>query len=361
MANTIAISLINIIALVILSRMINGNNVIVNRRKKPFALGIALTIVVILAEIGTIVADDGGSSWRSLNILSNVLGFMFTPLIPVVFLAIFDIKMIQTRLFLLLPAFLNGIAAILSPIFGLLFSVDANNQYTRGNLFFLFVTVYMMHLLYLIVITLRHVRRHLYSIQWNLFGLIIFVVFGTFIQLIFPYVHTSWHIVTLSLFIYYILLSEYDGRFDSLTGLYNRSAFEKDIRFMKKRKQYTVIVMDLNDFKCINDTYGHEHGDTVLKKIATIIKESFDTECNSYRIGGDEFYVLYKCSDPEKIDRRLKDMTRRLAEERKHDNSLPTIAYGSSMSKTDIPDIQIMLKEADSEMYLYKQKQKKKM
>jgi diguanylate cyclase (GGDEF)-like protein len=361
MTNTIVISLINIIALVILSRMINGNNVLVDQRKKPFAFGIALTIVVLLAEIGTIVASDGGSSWRSLNIFSNVLGFMLTPFIPVVFLAIFDIKMIQTRLFLLLPAFFNGIAAILSPIFGLLFSIDANNQYTRGDLFFLFVTVYMMHLLYLVVITLRHVRRHLYSIQWNLFGLIVFVVSGTFIQLVFPSIHTSWHIVTLSLFIYYILLLEYDGRFDSLTGLYNRSAFEKDIRFMKKRMQYTVIVMDLNDFKSINDTYGHDHGDTVLKKIATIIKESFDTECNSYRIGGDEFTVLCKCSDSEKIEHRLKDMTSRLAEESKNDISLPTISYGSSMSKTDIPDIQIMLKEADLEMYIYKEKQKEKM
>ena len=360
MTNTIATSVINITALVILSRMVYGNNILASRRKKPFAIGIVLTIIIILAEVGTIAASDGGTAWRSLNLVSNVLGFMLTPFIPVVFLSIFDNNVLQARWYLMLPALVNGIAAILSPFLGLLFFIDSDNQYARGNLFFLFVTVYMVHLLFLVVISLHQSRRQLYSIQWRLFGLIMFVVAGSLIQLVFPSTYTSWHIVTLSLFIYYILLSEYDSRFDSLTGLYNRSAFEKDIKFLKKRTRYSVIVMDLNDFKIVNDTYGHDHGDTVLQNVAAIISASFDHECSSYRIGGDEFYVLCRCSDLEKIDRQLQDMTNRLARERKFDSSLPTVAYGSSTSKTDTPDIQMMLKAADAEMYLYKQLQKEK-
>ena len=361
MINTTATSAINIIALVILSRMVYYSNTLARQRKKPFIFGIVLTIIIILAEVGTIVAaSEGDSAWRNLNLVSNVLGFMLTPFIPVVLLAIFDRKVFQARLYLLLPALLNGIAAVLSPVYGFLFFVDSGNRYTRGNLFFLFVTVYMIYLLLLVVVSVCQGRRHHYSSQWNIYGLTMFVVASTFVQLVFPLVYTSWHGVTLSLFLYYLLLSEYDGRFDSLTGLYNRSAFENDIRLLRKTKRYTVIVMDLNNFKKINDTFGHEYGDAVLQKVAAIIRESFDHDCSSYRIGGDEFYVLCRSSNLEKVDHHLKNMTSSLARERKYDSTLPTISYGRSTSQTDMPDIQIMLKAADAEMYIYKQHHKER-
>ena len=67
MINAIATSAINIIALVILSRLVNSNNILANQRKRPFISGIVLTIFVILAEVGTLVAIDGGPEWRGLN------------------------------------------------------------------------------------------------------------------------------------------------------------------------------------------------------------------------------------------------------------------------------------------------------
>ena len=358
MNNIIAASAINIVALVILSGMVFSNNVLVTRRKKPFFGAIVLTIIVILAEIGTIVAGAGGPAWRSLNLVSNVLGFMFTPVIPIVLLVIFDSRFLKTHLYLLLPSLLNAIAAVFSPFFGLLFYIDEENRYTRGSLFFLFVTVYMIHLLFLVVVSLLKGRGQLYSIHWKIFGLTMFVVAGTLIQLAFPSVYSSWHCVTLSLFLYYILLTEHDSRLDSLTGLYNRSAFEKDIRILAKRKRYTVIVMDLNEFKEINDTFGHDYGDVALKKVAAIIKKSFDHNSSSYRIGGDEFSVLCRGSDLKKISHQLKSMTNRLTMERQKDSTLPTVAYGSSTSQTDMPDIQDVLKAADAQMYLNKQQQK---
>lgn len=358
MINSIATSAINIIALIILSRMVYSNYILVSQRKKAFFYGIILTIIVILAEIGTIVADSSDAALHNLNLVSNVIGFALTPFIPIVLLTIFDSKVLQGRLYLMLPALINGLAAVLSPVYGFLFYVDADNQYTRGNLFFLFVAVYIIHFIFLIIVSMHQGRRQLFSLQWRLAGLALFVVAGTSIQLAFPSVYASWHIVTLSLFLYYILLSEYDGRFDSLTGLYNRSAFEKDIRFLKKRQQYTVVVMDLNDFKIINDTFGHEYGDAVLQQVTAIIRDSFDRDCISYRIGGDEFCVLCKNSDQEKIAYQLKAMTIRLARERKAGRNLPTVAYGSSTSQTDLSDIQAMLKAADAEMYIYKQQVK---
>ena len=118
--------------------------------------------------------------------------------------------------------------------------------------------------------------------------------------------------------------------------------------------------MDINYFKEINDTYGHDYGDTVLKRVAAIIRESFDHNSSSYRIGGDEFSVLCRGSDLKKINHRLKSMTNRLTLERQTDSTLPTVAYGSSASQPDMPDIQDVLKAADAQMYLNKQQQKEK-
>jgi diguanylate cyclase (GGDEF)-like protein len=360
MNNTVATSIINVMALIILSRMVFSNNILIRERKKPFIFGIVLTITVILAEVVTIVASDGSSAWRNLNLASNVLGFMLTPFIPAVLLAIFERKVFRERPYMLLPAIFNGIAAILSPMYGFLFYVDADNLYTRGSLFFLFVTIYLFYFLLLVVLSVRQGQSDYFASEWNFYYLTMFLVSGTFVQLVFPSVYTSWHTITLSLFLYYLFLSEYDGRFDALTGLYNRSAFENDIRRLRKSMKYSIIVMDLNDFKRINDTLGHEYGDAVLQKVAAIIRGSFDHDCTSYRIGGDEFYVLCRHSDWDKIDHQLKSMTDKLSVERKNNKNLPTVAYGRSTAQMDIRDIQVMLQEADAEMYIYKQQQKER-
>jgi len=155
------------------------------------------------------------------------------------------------------------------------------------------------------------------------------------------------------------LLSEFDGSLDVLTRLHNRAAFEKTVNKLDGRKPYSVVVMDINNFKEINDAYGHDFGDAVLKKVASIIMKSFDNLCTCYRVGGDEFYIIYRAADPVKLEQQLKTMTSNLGKERKNDGRLPTVAYGYSINEGGkAVDFQEKLKEADSQMYYYKKKQK---
>ncbi|HEW91653.1 MAG TPA: GGDEF domain-containing protein [Thermotogaceae bacterium] len=84
---------------------------------------------------------------------------------------------------------------------------------------------------------------------------------------------------------------------DGLTGLYNHSYFynclEKMIRMSLERgKEFSIIVLDLDDFKKINDRYGHLFGDMVLKKVAMVIKSSMRDLDIICRYGGDEFVVV---------------------------------------------------------------------
>lgn len=80
---------------------------------------------------------------------------------------------------------------------------------------------------------------------------------------------------------------------DALTGLINRGAFEQIKQlFAANPVPLALLLIDVDKFKTINDTYGHEMGDEIFKKIAHTIKDSFRSKDYPARIGGDEFAVI---------------------------------------------------------------------
>jgi diguanylate cyclase (GGDEF)-like protein len=84
---------------------------------------------------------------------------------------------------------------------------------------------------------------------------------------------------------------------DALTGLKNRMAYVENInnleRNLPKDSHVCVIMIDIDDFKNVNDTMGHKAGDELLKNVANALtKIFFDVGCVVYRVGGDEFLVI---------------------------------------------------------------------
>lgn len=79
---------------------------------------------------------------------------------------------------------------------------------------------------------------------------------------------------------------------DSLTKINNRKAFDKKLKNFEK-KDFFMLIFDIDNFKKLNDTYGHKFGDSVLKKIGELlIKKEQEKEISAYRIGGEEFAVI---------------------------------------------------------------------
>lgn len=90
----------------------------------------------------------------------------------------------------------------------------------------------------------------------------------------------------------------YDARTDVLTGMTNRRTFEEVIqRWIDEEIPFSIVVLDIDRFKSINDTYGHHAGDQVLQHIANIIKLSVRTQDVGSRFGGEEFVVLLRHTD----------------------------------------------------------------
>ena len=94
------------------------------------------------------------------------------------------------------------------------------------------------------------------------------------------------------------LLLQYQSQRDSLTGLYNKRTTEEMIKefllHSQEQQKYFLLIIDLDDFKNVNDRYGHMFGDWVLLEIAQKMRESFSFQDIMGRIGGDEFAILSK-------------------------------------------------------------------
>jgi len=150
---------------------------------------------------------------------------------------------------------------------------------------------------------------------------------------------------------------------DPLTGLYNRH-YLKDYanQIFKKIKRLktnlTLIFIDLDNFKQINDKFGHETGDEVLKKISEIFTEIFRQYDIIVRYGGDEFIVLIEdLNNKDGIKDLLDKMVKRIEENLKKYNI--SASYGIAIAPQEADSFEKLLNLADERMYKQKITRKK--
>jgi two-component system, cell cycle response regulator len=160
---------------------------------------------------------------------------------------------------------------------------------------------------------------------------------------------------------------EYQTLIDALTGLFNRRAFEKKIeeefeRAKRYRHPLSLLIVDIDNFKMINDTYGHHTGDNVLKKIGEALQEKTRRSDFACRYGGEEFVLILPESDLASALQAAKKMVGEIKGHTFGTLARPfslTISIGvSSTSTKDYSEWQEMLQDADQALYLAKNKGK---
>ena len=101
---------------------------------------------------------------------------------------------------------------------------------------------------------------------------------------------------------------------DALVGLVNRAEFDRRMRVLDTTEsQYTVLFIDLDHFKQVNDTAGHAIGDEVLRRVAAILRELVRRGDTAARLGGDEFAVVMRDCYPEDASRIAATILERIA------------------------------------------------
>ena len=89
------------------------------------------------------------------------------------------------------------------------------------------------------------------------------------------------------------------ARTDALTGLANRRGFEETLAAMPQDRPAALILIDLDDFKDVNDTFGHAAGDTVLAEVACRLRQPLLDNETAFRLGGDEFAIV---TTPDRVE-----------------------------------------------------------
>jgi len=145
---------------------------------------------------------------------------------------------------------------------------------------------------------------------------------------------------------------------DPMTGLYNKGAFAGKLSRSIKNNA-AVLIIDIDHFKDVNDTYGHSVGDETIKFIANALKESVRSSDYVARVGGDEFAIIMenlRGEDKKKpIANKLKNLMKYI---KVHDDSIPdvTLSIGVAMVNPEIhKTADDVYKDADSALYKVKE------
>lgn len=146
---------------------------------------------------------------------------------------------------------------------------------------------------------------------------------------------------------------------DSLTGLFNYTAFKYMKSRWPERTDWTYIVMDVNWLKQNNDQYGHRAGDELLCCAARCIREAFYRAEDCFRIGGDEFAVIAAATDEDAVKAAVETLRRLCAEWDAKEEYPVSIAVGYAMQAGRTMTADELFMEADAAMYRNKAEIKK--
>ena len=325
------------------------------KQKRGFFLAFALIAGISVLEVVTLAVDGAPAGYRWLNILSNYLGFGLSPAVSLCLVYVMDRKKMVNFWFRAAVCcegcYLLFLA--LSIPAGLVFSVSEDNVYSRGPSFCIYILMYLAAIVYLSASTIVTAREFQNRSRVLIYPLMLFLTIETIIQVALPSLHVTWLCVTLLSVLYFIYCSEMWNQLDALTGLLNQNSYLNRTAEMR-RSGGVLVVFDVDDFKQVNDRYGHLQGDVCLAEIARCIKKAYARSGYCYRIGGDEFCVLLENADREA--RCAQEFERRLALRREVVHCLPRVSLGSAPISGE--DLLAVKDQADREMYRCKKARK---
>ena len=293
-----------IVLLVALFSVILFKQELKNIKGTLFKWIVIITILMLTLEIFSWVFDSVDT--RSAYILNFTFNFFFTAINTVVvglwlsyidFIVNEDEKRLKKRWFYLQPFIIILILSIINIFVPILFKIDIHNVYSRLPLIWISLVFTYILYMYSLVLVLRN-RKYLNSKV--LIAVLVFLVLpilAGFLQLWFYGLLLIWPITAVAIIFSYLIFETTSSSRDFLTGAFTRMRAEEFIKvLLKRKKKFAVVMIDLDDFKVINDTFGHHVGDDMLVEMTMILKEVFKTNAIVSRYGGDEFLIVVEGS-----------------------------------------------------------------
>lgn len=285
--------------------------------RRPFVMLIFLTVCSLLADF---YGRLEGLDFIPLTTLSGatVINFLLFPALGAewhqfirnILTAEERLRMRYIGSFVTVVAGIGIVLSMLSPVTSWVFYYDAAGHYQRGPLFLApMITTLLIFVVTDIFLFTQVKSLSRYSIRM-LGAYPIAVVIGSLLTFVIddvPWIPLGFSISTLGLFAH--MQNTGMGR-DYLTGLYNRrkleELMEEYIERTEEGRKFAAIMMDLDNFKRINDTLGHTTGDVALSETARLLKRSVRSGDAVARFGGDEFFILLDMDAEDSLEDIIK-------------------------------------------------------
>lgn len=328
-----------------------------NRLLKAIILNtILITLIEILAWSFDGTSGDVG---YILNYGFNFILIILAPGIPGFWASYVDYKIngdkerVRKRLLYMHGLLIGTILMFINFFTPIMFSIDSNNVYSRGPALWVnFIVIYIL-LFYSVLLVLRNRNKIKSNLILIVVGFLFISSIAAYFQMINYGLVIMWPATAIAIIVAYLFLETKSSEKDYLTGLYNRSRLSDYAkRLVEKSTDFTIIMMDLDDYKKINDTHGHYTGDKLIVIFSNIIKSIFNKDALVSRYGGDEFMIVVLDTDPVILKEYKQQITNAIKE---YDDELVqsiTFSYGySSRTKINNKQFEKLITEADDLMY----------
>jgi len=151
---------------------------------------------------------------------------------------------------------------------------------------------------------------------------------------------------------------------DALTELFNRRYLLRELdrhveMYKRYRHPFSILMLDLDNLKWLNDTHGHAAGDAALRHVATLMRVNIRDVDIPCRYGGDEFIILMPDTEKDVVEivgRRIADSLRKTKLKVAHSLVALDVGTGSASCPVDGTDTEELIKEADASLYRHKQR-----
>lgn len=208
----------------------------------------------------------------------------------------------------------NGLFCLISLYTGWIYTIDAMNIYHRGPLFFVPVILDFGMVIVItayLIASRKKLDIHHFS---NLMVFPVLPALGMLIQLFFYHIPIIMNCIALAILIIFLNIQNQNIYMDHLTGIYNRKRLDKyledRVSNQGAQRPFGGILIDVDNFKKINDTYGHGEGDRVLREIAQMLRSCLRNNDFIARYGGDEFFIVVDTGSRRVLDEIIRRIQR---------------------------------------------------
>ncbi|MFW5690013.1 MAG: diguanylate cyclase domain-containing protein, partial [Spirochaetota bacterium] len=262
---------------------------------------------------------------------------------------------------------LHALAVFSTPITHLMFTVDSANRFARGSGYAITAALNFGLVGYSFVYT---AVKHEAMTRKQLVSMLLFPVFpavGAVVQVIHYDLPLIWSTLSLSVILVFINVQTELLNTDYLTGLANRRSLHDYLRRKvaeaSRSRTFAVLMIDLDDFKSINDRFGHQEGDVALERTARVISSAVRSEDFVARYAGDEFVVVLDIGDREALGRAIARIESALAAYNRDSDKPYVLSFSLGagiFSESGARDLDRFIQEVDERMYEAKRRRSAK-